>query len=228
MKEVLYLKNKIKNILKTLGAEISGVANIDRFKDAPVGFHPADCFIECKSVIVFAKPLPKSMKKVRPEILYNFSKETSIKEIDRISYLASIEIEKMGGEAVPVPCNTPYEYWDSEKMIGKGLISMKHAACKAGIGEIGKSTLLLNPLYGSFLTMGVILTDLDLKSDIEIENVCLSGCRVCIDNCPSGAITKEGVDQKLCRNTSFAVNDKGFTLVSCNKCRILCPVNNKG
>ena len=39
---------------------------------------------------------------------------------------------------------------------------MKHTAVLCGIGALGKNTLLLNPQYGNELTIGVILTDLNL------------------------------------------------------------------
>ena len=61
-----------------------------------------------------------------------------------------------------MPCDNSYEYWDEEKLQGKGLISMKHTAVLCGIGALGKNTLLLNPQHGNELTIGVILTDLNL------------------------------------------------------------------
>jgi len=53
--------------------------------------------------------------------------------------------EKYNCLAVPVPCNSPSEYWDAENMTAKGLISMKHTAYLCGLGSIGKSSLLINP-----------------------------------------------------------------------------------
>lgn len=51
------------------------------------------------------------------------------------------------GICVPIPSDDPYEYWETETMTGKGLLSMKHVAVACGIGQIGKSSLLLNPEY---------------------------------------------------------------------------------
>ncbi|MFX1365947.1 MAG: hypothetical protein ACFE9Y_13605, partial [Promethearchaeota archaeon] len=47
--------NYIKNRINNLGADLCGIASVDRFKDAPKGFHPIDIFPECKSIIVFLK-----------------------------------------------------------------------------------------------------------------------------------------------------------------------------
>ncbi|MBC3798046.1 hypothetical protein [Acetobacterium tundrae] len=109
-------------------------------------------------------------------------------------------------------------------MRGKGLISMKHTAALCGIGEIGKSTLLLNPKYGNLLTIGVILTNLDLKSDPLGENICIEGCTKCIDACPVQAIKNGVVNQKLCRMNTYGKTARGFDTVDCNHCRVICPM----
>ena len=219
------METEIKKILKNLGADFCGIANIDRFNEAPEGFHPKDLYIECKSVIVFAKAVPKGLIDVNPRILYSHIKDVCIKEIDRISYLAALEIEKNGAKAVPVPCNTPYEYWDSDNMEGKGLLSMKHAAVLAGLGSMGKNTLLVNGEYGNMINLGAILTNLDLTSDPLSEEFCIQGCQICIENCPAGAISDSHINQKLCREKSSDINNKGFEVCLCNKCRILCPMS---
>ena len=48
----------VKNMAYALGADLCGVASVDRFKDAPKGFHPLDVFPNCKSVISFAVRFP--------------------------------------------------------------------------------------------------------------------------------------------------------------------------
>ncbi len=40
------------------GADICGIASVDRFVDAPKGFHPHDIYPDCKSVVVFAARFP--------------------------------------------------------------------------------------------------------------------------------------------------------------------------
>jgi hypothetical protein len=48
------MKNKVKEILMNLGADICGIASADAFTKAPRRFHPRDIFAGCKSVAVFA------------------------------------------------------------------------------------------------------------------------------------------------------------------------------
>ncbi len=50
---------EIKNYAKNIGADLTGIASIDRFKNAPKGHHPKDILESCKSVIVCAKKMPE-------------------------------------------------------------------------------------------------------------------------------------------------------------------------
>jgi epoxyqueuosine reductase QueG len=218
------VKNRIKEYILSLGADECGVANIDRFSEAPACFHPGDILPDCKSVIVFGIALPKGLTQVGSMIYGHFNYGTCT-DVDRIAFKASKEIERLyGGHAVPIPSDGPYEYWDADELEGRGLISMKHAAVLAGLGALGKSTLLLNKKYGNLLILGVILTTLDLDSDPIAENICIESCSLCIQNCPSQALNGERVNQSKCRLNTYGTNARGFDIVKCNKCRAICPV----
>jgi epoxyqueuosine reductase QueG len=213
----------IKQIILNKGADLCGIAHIDRFSDTPAGFHPSDIYEACKSVIVFAKRLPKGLAYVNPRIVYNHANELNISAVDKITYEASITIEQLGCITVPLPCDGPYEYWEKDTLRGKGLLSMRHAAVLAGLGNLGKNTLLINKQYGNFLTLGAILTNLDLKSDPLSEEMCIENCRLCLDHCPVQALDGQTANQYMCRPNTYATNDRGFEVVNCNKCRIICP-----
>jgi hypothetical protein len=47
------MKERIRNLILSLGADVCGFARIDRFADAPVGYKPTDIFPDCRSVISF-------------------------------------------------------------------------------------------------------------------------------------------------------------------------------
>jgi epoxyqueuosine reductase QueG len=76
------------------------------------------------------------------------------------------------------------------------LFTHKSAATSAGIGWIGRNGLLINPIHGPRLSLATVLTDAPLKNGTPIE-ACLCGdCRMCIDHCPSGAITGNNWSRK--------------------------------
>ena len=219
------MKETIKSILLESGADLCGIANISAFSEAPEGFRPTDIAPDCRSVVVFAKPVPRGTALVSPRIVYQRYNSIALQELDRIAYLAANRIESTisGARVVPLPSDNPYEYWVPERMEGRGILSMKHAAVLAGLGTLGKSTLLMNHDYGNMLCIGAMLTNLDLPSDPPAEAVCPEHCRLCIDNCPAGAISERGVDQMLCRKRAYSVNSRGFDVVDCDLCRMKCP-----
>ncbi|MDF2520381.1 MAG: iron-sulfur cluster-binding protein, partial [Clostridia bacterium] len=66
------MKNQIKELVLNLGADVCGIANIDRFSEAPAGFNPRDIFPYCKSVIVFGIALPKGLTMVESKLIYGY------------------------------------------------------------------------------------------------------------------------------------------------------------
>ena len=217
-------KKRVKELFTELGADLCGIAGIDRFVDAPAGFHPKDVYGDCKTVVVFGKRMPPACMLVNPRLIYLTAMGECLRELDRIAFLASLELEKHGGRAIPLPSDSPYEFWKEDNAEGRGLISIKHAAELAGLGRIGKNTLLINREFGNLLMLGAVLTNLELCSDpIEAEELCIRGCRLCIENCPQMALNGITVDQKRCRALIYGVNAKGFGVCNCNKCRAVCP-----
>lgn len=222
---VLFVKREIKELAYQLGADVCGIGSIDRFKNAPTGFSPLDLFDKCKSVIALGIALPKALYEVSPRLLYGHFNGRISSILDDIELKFSKELEeKYNCLAVPVPCDAPNEYWEAENMTAKGLISMRHTAVLCGLGSIGKSALLINPEYGNRLTIGTVLTDLELESDDLQQDLCIDGCSRCIDNCPVQAIADKSVNQKLCRMNTYGKTARGFDTVNCNKCRIGCPM----
>lgn len=218
------MKENIRNEVLKFGADVCGFANIDRFSQAPKGFHPADIYKECKSVVVFGVSLPKGLSHVDPRLIYGHYNYLTCSEIDRIALRTAKIIENTyQAVAVPMPCDGPYEFWDETNLEGRGLLSMKHAAVLAGLGSLGKNTLLLNEKYGNMLVIGAILTNLELESDELSKEICIKSCSLCIMNCPTQALNGEHVKQKGCRLHAYGKTKRGFDTVDCNKCRSVCP-----
>ncbi|MDF2595779.1 MAG: hypothetical protein K0R69_2120 [Clostridia bacterium] len=218
------METKIKEMFLALGADACGIAGIEKFENSPKGFHPTDIYKDCKSVIVFIRRLPKGLLHVSSRIVYLNANNMALAELDRIGLAACDALEAMGGTAVPLPCDSPYEYWDSERLEGRGLLSMRHAALSAGLGSMGKNTLIINKTFGNMVNIGALLTDLALESDPPAEDLCRKECQICLKACPSKALSNAAVNQKLCRQHTYTTNGRGFEVCNCNRCRILCPL----
>jgi len=222
------MKEQIRTIVLSFGADLCGFASIDRFDNAPKGFRPIDIYPDCKSVISFGIALPQGLYKVNPRLIYGHYNYLSCSVIDIVAFKSATKIEELFScIAIPIPCDGPYEYWDEEKKEGRGLLSMKHAAVQAGLGSLGKSTLFISKRYGNMVTLGAILTNLELTPDTSSDNVCIPNCNKCVEACPVKAIDNGGVNQRLCRENAYGKTKRGFDTVDCNKCRVECPLNHE-
>ncbi|MFX1519826.1 MAG: epoxyqueuosine reductase [Promethearchaeota archaeon] len=215
----------IKEKAAEFGANLCGIAPADRFKNAPEGFSPLDLYPECKSVIVFAKRLPVGLLNSTSCVPYSHYNSFLFKEVDRISLKLAYYLEDMGHAAIPLPSDDPYEHWEPARMYGRAILSMRHAAYLAGLGIMGKNTLVINEEYGNMILIGAVLTNINLEADPIIDNteLCPENCTLCIDSCPVDALDSTTVNQQKCRPRSIVTNEKGYTLYKCNICREICP-----
>jgi epoxyqueuosine reductase len=206
-----------------VGADICGIAGIKRFAEAPRGFHPSDILPGTESAVVFGKPFPKSVFRGDMYAPYMLARESLLRAVDGIALQLTMEIEALGHCAAPIPSSEPYTCWDGERRHGRGILSLKHAAQLAGLGSIGKNTLLINEEYGNRLWLGAVLTDMKLEEDEMTRQFCLDDCRACLDACPQGALDGTTVVQSKCREICFSSTEGGGGLYACNLCRRECP-----
>jgi len=101
---------------------------------------------------------------------------------------------------------------------------MRHAGRLAGLGVLGRNTLLKNPRFGNMILIGAVLLDTELDADpVDTSEACPPDCRICLDACPAQALDGETVNQSLCRPLSNHVNERGFKTYKCSECRKACP-----
>jgi epoxyqueuosine reductase len=216
---------KIKQLALDLGADLCGIAPAERFAQAPQGFHPKDVFPQTRSAVVIAKRTPEGVFCcTNSAIPYSVAMHMILMDVTHISWLLSDRIERLyGAVAMPVPTE-PYDYWDEERCEGRALLSFRHAGWLAGLGVLGKNTLLVNGQYGNRIGLGVVLLDIDLEGDPMVAaSFCPPACRRCLDACPVGALNGTSVTQKLCRSHCQGKTKKGESLYICNACRKVCP-----
>lgn len=215
---------KVKALAQNLGADLCGIALEKRFLNAPEGFRPTDIYRNCQSVIVFAKRIPSEPLFAESCIPYTNINAIITQEVDRLGMYLAIELEKQGIKSVPVPSDDPYEHWEPDRSYGRAILSMRHAGYLAGLGTLGKNTLLINKDFGSMIQIGAVLVDIAFDADPPANyEGCLSNCNLCVDSCPQQALDGKTVNQARCRPISNYQTEKGYFLKKCFICRKVCP-----
>ncbi|MGL6006921.1 tRNA epoxyqueuosine(34) reductase QueG [Aeromonas sobria] len=109
-------------------------------------------------------------------------------------------------------------------------------AAKAGLGWVGKHSLLLNESAGSFFFLGELLLNLPLPLDQPVEKEQCGKCVACINICPTGAIVAPYVvDGRRCISYLTIENHgpipeefrplMGNRIYGCDDCQLICPWN---
>lgn len=105
------------------------------------------------------------------------------KELDRVSAIIEQEISDKGYKAKAIAAS---KRTDFERILGE--FPHKTAATRAGIGWIGKSSLLVTKRYGPRIRLSTILTDYPLEAALPVEKNYCGRCTQCIEMCPAAAI----------------------------------------
>ena len=108
------------------------------------------------------------------------------------------------------------------------------AAVRAGIAFYGKNTMAITRRHGSWVVLGVLVTQVDVEPSPPLELDC-GQCRLCIDACPTGALDEPGtLDATKCLSywsqapASIPEEyraDMGDMVYGCDICQEVCPWN---
>jgi epoxyqueuosine reductase len=154
-----------------------------------------------KSIVVFGKEIPAAIFDLDP-------KAKSDKMSQRLGHLDDVSnklcglLLDEGHHSVAIPSFLPVRI-DGGQM--KGVISLKHAAVKAGMGSLGDNTLLISDRFGNRLSLSALVTEVDIPPLQRVSTSACSHCSKCIDSCPTGAISSKGVDSVRCTNFTYQV-----------------------
>ncbi len=210
------------------GADIIGIAPIERFDGVAAEHHPSSIFPESRSVIVLGKRIVRGcLRGVEEGTQMSIYHTFAVNWLpDRFMALATVRVaswlEDQRWEAVPLP-DLPVEIPAMGIPVREGnpapnvMIDFIDAAVRAGLGEIGLSGELMTPQFGHRQRVQGILTDAELEpTPMPADSVC-DRCGACAEACPLNAIdATERQTVEICGKRMQVANvDIGL----CRRCR---------
>lgn len=153
-------------------------------------------------VIVFGREVPARVWHMHPKTKTKEMLRIA-EELDGAAVRLATLLEAEQVPARPVPLYLPVMI---RKGKVQGVVRLKHVAAAAGIGSLGRNTVLFAPGFGPRLLLSGVVTALPTgktgelrRSEPRPQTPACDGCGRCVAVCPEGALGPDGVDAFRCR-----------------------------
>lgn len=216
------LAAEVKRAALEAGADLVGVASIDRFEHAPPEMHPRGIFSRTRSVIALGCRMLRGALKTIEEgsywQAYNCDSYQYLNEVLAPTILRRVVLLLEDRGYTSVPIHNPFGARLGRPVRPGGTapdgdLSLRVVGCAAGLGELGLSKLFLTPQFGPRQRMFAVLTDAELEPDPLFTGSVCDSCGACARACPAGAIPLE-------RSVEVRIGDRVFSHapLDCAKC----------
>ena len=219
---------ELQEFISKLDIDAVGIASLEELKGTRLEESALKLLPTARSIVVLAMEVyPEVINLTSPEritgtISLNDLAERHMEFLGGQLTKAAYEIAKfsrrLGLKALPLPsagCPIDARFLDA-------VLSYKHAGQTAGLGYMGRSSLLMTPEFGPRVRLAVCLIEAILKPTTKQYSDNCQNCDICIKNCPSGALSEPQNDEPYVIN-KFACQVFRSAAGGCSECMRICP-----
>ncbi|MBU4200063.1 MAG: hypothetical protein KKG09_11060 [Verrucomicrobia bacterium] len=216
------LTDEVKRKAIEYGADVVGIAPLERFKGAPLRMSPQGLLPSAQTVVVAGihhldaaveldgEPSPQDLGPYHTQGTQN-------SKLDDISFRLGRFLEGKGFQALPIAASNIWRYkaYKDLKVDFAPDLVHRYAAVAAGLGEIGWSGLFLHPEFGPRIRVVSVVTSASLAPSPMYNGPALCDrCMECVKHCPTDCFRKEvrGINE-------LEIGGKTFKFPATNKWR---------
>ncbi len=196
----------IKEFLQRKGADLAGIAPVDRFPADGSNRDPRVHMRRARSVVAFARRVAFSSATPYPSVAsLQFGDFTLEAQLNELAYEFSLWLENGGEMTTPMPAGRDVVSFEIQqvppeepKVQLKGSFDLRYAGALAGLGQVGANGLLINERFGSRIRLGAVITSAVLEPDapFEVGGDVPAFCKACgfrcAQVCPAKALVTAG------------------------------------
>jgi epoxyqueuosine reductase len=216
----------LQGMKQKLEIDLIGVASVEaskELKDKATVFLPT-----VKSVVVFAKEAYKEVVALlgpsrevgapEPGEVFTVHADYLYGKLNRALHEVANLLRKDGYRSVPLPSAVGFI---TDQRFLTALFSYKHAAELAGLGTIGRHSLLITPEFGPRVRLVCLLTEAPIEASPRIKKDVCVNCDACIRECPAQALQVPGPGEAYSIN-KFACRSYRQAGLVCSVCLKVC------
>ena len=211
---------------RKLDIDLIGVASVEaskELKDRAALFLPTVKSVVVlgkeayKEVIALLKP-SRGVGEPEPGEVFNVHADYLYGKLNRAVHELANRFRKEGYRSVPLPSAVGFI---TDQRFLTALLSYKHVADLAGLGTIGRNSLLITPEFGPRVRLVCLLTEAPLEASPRVKKEVCVNCDACIRVCPARALQPPGPGEAYSMNR-FACRAYRQAGLICSVCLKVC------